>query len=417
MSPVPEKLVTKQNRPLPHPNGGFTIVELLIASALSLVVLGLMVQITFSTLQTFDKVTGTLNTKKQAQFIFDYLRRDFGSIVWRQDGNVWLLATVQPDQDASNSGRGDTNMSDADWSVGGAGTYKPGIKTAGNDDSSLRLEKPGGIGTDRWIDLAEYRFGQAGVWLRFFTNQITDSETSAAPVAVSYQIVRNFPQRNQTNDRERRYLLFRSVVKPGPDGTAASQQKSVLNSGYDLTSPTYNEIPATATNGLPASVRKPDREVMLALNVLDFGVRFWRRDPATGRNILIFPASGNGSNNLPSNANLGYAVTGDQPADANYDGQPSTNILRFGATPHSGHLSTVNFQTAGETQGGYPDYVEVMVRILTDEGARIIAAYENGDQLAPNATTQAARDTYWWTLAEQHSTVFIDTIPLPARPF
>jgi Tfp pilus assembly protein PilW len=159
-------------------------VELLIASAITLVVLGLMVRITFSTLQTFDKVTGTLNTKNQAQFIFDYLRRDFGSMVWRQDGNVWLLATVQPDQNASNAGRGDTNMSDADWSVGAAGTYKPGINTAGSADSSLRLEKPGGTGTDRWIDLSEYRFGQAGVWLRFFTNQITDSVSSAGPVAV-----------------------------------------------------------------------------------------------------------------------------------------------------------------------------------------------------------------------------------------
>ena len=417
MSPAPEKLATRHNRNPPHRSGGFTIVELLIASALTLVVLGLMVQITFSTLQTFDKVTGTLNTKNQAQFIFDYLRRDFGSMVWRQDGNVWLLATVQPDQNASIDGRGDTNMSDADWSVGAAGTYKPGINTAGSADSSLRLEKPGGSGTDRWIDLSEYRFGQAGVWLRFFTNQITDSVSSAGPVAVSYQIVRNFPQPNQTNDRERRYLFFRSVVRPGPVGTAVDDQKSVLNSGYDLTDPTYNEIPATATNGLPASVRKPDREVMLALNVVDFGMRFWRRDPVTGRNILIFPASGNGTNNLPSNANLGYAVTGDQPADANHDGQPSTNILRYGATTHGAHLSMTDFQTAGETQGGYPDYVEVMIRILSDEGARIIAAYENGDQLAPDATTQSERDAYWWTLAEQHSTVFIDTIPLPARPF
>jgi hypothetical protein len=151
--------------------------------------------------------------------------------------------------------------------------------------------------------------------------------------------------------------------------------------------------------------------------VVDFGVRFWRRNPTTGQNILIFPASGNGTNNLPSNLNLGYAVTGDQPADANHDRNPSTSILRFGATTHGSHLSTVNFQTAGETQGGYPDYVEVMVRILTEEGARVIASYENGDVLAPEATTQADRDAYWWTLAEQHSVVFIDTISLPARPF
>jgi hypothetical protein len=190
-----------------------------------------------------------------------------------------------------------------------------------------------------------------------------------------------------------------------------------LRSGYDLTLPDYNDNTATLTIGLPFSVRKPDRNVLLAVNVVDFGVRFWRRDQATGRNILIFPARGNGFNNLPSNTNLGYAVSGDQPNDVNYDGGASTSILRYGTTTHGAHLAVNDFQTAGDVQGGYPDYVEVMVRILTEEGARLLSAYENGDQLAPDANTQTQRDTYWWTLAEQHSVVFTDTIPLPARPF
>ena len=407
---------------------GFTIVELLVASAITLVVLGLMVQITFSTLQTFDRVTGTLDAKNQARLIFDYLRRDFNSIIWRQDGNVWLLATVQPDQSGSNAGQGDANLDDADWAVGTSGTYKPGIKTPGNPDSSLRLEKPGGSGTDRWIDLADYRFGQAGMWLRFFSNQVTDLEPTPAPTAVSYQIVRTFPRPNQNTgvgaDRERRYLLFRSVVRPGPVGTAANSLRSVLRSGYDLTHSDYNENTAPGgTIGLPLSVRKPDRDALLAINVIDFGVRFWRRDPATGRNILVFPARFDPATNtnFPSDTNLGYAISSADSTTVNSN-QPSTTIPRYvpasgTAVTHGAHLATANFQTAGEIEGGYPDYVEVMVRILTEEGARTLSAYENGDLVAPDATTQATRDTYWWTLAEQHSTVFVDTIPLSARPF
>ena len=58
-------------------NGGFTVIELLVAAAITLVVLGLMLQVTFSVLKTFDKVTGSLSTKTQATTALEYLRRDF----------------------------------------------------------------------------------------------------------------------------------------------------------------------------------------------------------------------------------------------------------------------------------------------------------------------------------------------------
>jgi len=182
--------------------GGFTIVELMVAAAITLVVLGFMVQITFSTLQTFDKVSGTLTSKTQAQLVFDYLRRDFSTLVWKRDGNVWLLATVQRDQTNINGGQGDADIGDADWKPTNP---KPGVKTAGTADSSLRLEKPGAAtAAQRLQPIGDYRFGQAGVWLRFFTNQLTSDISQPAPIAVAYQIVRIKPQTNSTA-REMRY--------------------------------------------------------------------------------------------------------------------------------------------------------------------------------------------------------------------
>jgi prepilin-type N-terminal cleavage/methylation domain-containing protein len=56
---------------------GFTIVELLVATAITLVVLGLMVQISFSVLGTFDKVTGTVTARTQASTVLRFLREDF----------------------------------------------------------------------------------------------------------------------------------------------------------------------------------------------------------------------------------------------------------------------------------------------------------------------------------------------------
>jgi type II secretory pathway pseudopilin PulG len=388
---------------------GFTIVELMVAAAITLVVLGFMVQITFSTLQTFDKVSGTLTSKSQAQLVFDYLRRDFSTLVWRRDGNVWLLATVQPDQTNINSGQGDAKIGDADWKPTNP---KPGVKTAGDPDSSLRLERPGAATPAKRLQpISDYRFGQAGVWLRFFTNQLTADTSQPAPIAVAYQIVRIKPQLQSTT-REMRYWLFRSAVRPAPTD---STTRSVLNAGFDLTDNTangYNENTSTNSGiGEPGGIREPDRKLLLANNVVDFGVRFWKRNPANGQEQLIFPAD---TSNHADNDNLGYAITTRLPADVTATGGSSSTI------PFGTNLSDVNFQTAAEAEGGYPDYAEVMIRVLTEEGALLIAEYESGDSIPPSATgtpTQTEKDTYWWTLAETHSVVYTDRIPIVARPF
>ena len=60
----------------------------------------------------------------------------------------------------------------------------------------------------------------------------------------------------------------------------------------------------------------------------------------------------------------------------------------------------------------FPDLAEVMLRVLTDEGARLIAAYETGRLQPPAGVTPA---DYWWTLAEAHSEVFTRQIVLPSR--
>jgi hypothetical protein len=377
----------------------FTIVELMVAAAVTLILLGLMVQITLSVLKTFDKVTGSLTTKTQATTALEYIRKDFQSIVWRRDENAWLIATIQGDQNLKFGGSGDTNISTAQWNP--TGNPKPGNADSGMDYSSLRLENPDTTSANRVIALDEYRFGQAGVWLRFFTKQVTASTTTSAPIAVAYQIVRIKPRANST---EYRYQLFRSTVRPGPNTT----NLSVLFAGYDLLVPAatidnYNSTPTAATNdaiGDPGSVRKPDREVLLANNVIDFGVRFWTKS-AGGALALQFPATGG----VPDNKNLAFVASVKTPASIVVAGIPY-------------HVAAAS-DTLTE---GYPDFVDVVIRVLTDEGARVIEAYENGNSVAPPKPSSSTltlaqwQQAYWWTLALEHSVVYVERIPITARP-
>lgn len=388
---------------------GFTIVELLVATAITLVVLGLMVQISFSVLGTFDKVTGTVTARTQASTVLRFLREDFQSIVWRRDGNVWLLATVQPDQ----VGAGQTGISDADWDLSGASDENPkpgrgGVGDYGKDLSSLRFDEQGSTG--KWIDLKEHRFGQAGVWLRFFTNRTTaSSDGDVAPIAVSYQIVRMPPRK--LNSSEYRYLFFRSQVRSGRKDV--TNPYSVADAGFNLALDDqggYNRpnTPVAARNdafGDCGSIRKPDRDAVIANNVIDFGVRFWRRvppgptDPDDKQSTLqlIFPSSGIAPF-VPSENNLGFAVTALTPNQV--------HALSPGGVPYSG-LGATNLST------GFPDFVDIFVRVLTDEGARLIEAYEQGNLVAPPGSDSRA---HWWKIAEEHSEVFTERIPIVARP-
>jgi hypothetical protein len=198
------------------------------------------------------------------------------------------------------------------------------------------------------------------------------------------------------------------VVRPGPtDGTT----RSVLKAGFNLASAVavndnYNSPTATTNdqNGDPGSIRKPDRENLLANNVIDFGVRFWQRDPATGALNMIFP-SNNANPPKPDETNLGFAVTTLTSATITSTGESGI--------PYGGLNN-------GELKIGYPDFVDVMIRVLTDEGARLLEAYENGLTVAPSASgtpTQNEKDAYWWKIAQDHSEVFVERIPILARPF
>ena len=61
----------------------------------------------------------------------------------------------------------------------------------------------------------------------------------------------------------------------------------------------------------------------------------------------------------------------------------------------------------------FPDTVDIMIRVLTGEGARLVAAYEAG-RLRPPGGVSAA--DYWWVLAEAHSEVFVQRVSIHGRP-
>ena len=315
------------NRPvLLRSDAGLTVIEVLVAATITALIAAMLLGLAVATLAQWSRAQDRLMVENQARAVLDQMTQDIESARFRDDGNVWLAATLQAGKGANGA-----------W-VDGA--------------------KPVSASLDPMAaSLADARFGVAGVWLRLFTSRLgADPVTNdpAGPVAVAYQIIRRSPT---AGGGLCHYLLYRSEVSPA----------ATLAAGFDLS--TENYTAASDLEGAAGNIVSPRRRQVIADNVIDFGLRFYGEETQTGsagsEHRQLFP--------LGSSA-LEYRAT---------------------APPN-----------AADFAGRMPAVVEVMLRILTAEGARRIAALEAGKT-----------EGDWWSIAQVHSRVFTRRIVIQAGRF
>lgn len=304
----------------------FTLLELLVAVVITLGLAGILLAVASSSLEHWRKAQGRVDSMTQAKIIFDLLERDIQGLLHRRDNNVWLAVDVIRDAGTAGS---------HGWFAGTA--------------------KPSGIASERFVSsdaapsISNARFGLGGCWLRFFT---TKQDTNAsgrdlsAPSAVSYLILRN---RVGSDSAEIRYRLFRADVR---QTSTAAGRDGTFQAGYSLISPAYNT--GSNTQADVGTVYTPVSADVLADNIADFGIWFYRRD-SSGSLTRMYP-------------------------------QTSTDA-----------------QFRAPAGGEMPVAADVMVRILTQDGARLINAIENGRIQRPPGLTAGE---WWWTVVEANSDVF-----------
>ena len=215
------------------------------------------------------------------------------------------------------------------------------------------------------------------------TDTNADSTTVSAPRAVSYQIVRLPVVAGSTV--EFRYLLFRSEVNSA----------NTFSSGFNLFAAAY-DTPTTAPAAVTDAgilrrpeVTSPNRGLVIANNVIDFGVRVYTRDSSGKLNTVpAFPKA-----TSSTVYTKGFAAT------------TSTTVLP--ASLPSGGLSTSDIAYSGTSTVGIPAVVEVFVRVLTDEGVNQLALFED----VPSGYVVPAGLT-WWDIALKNSKVFTRRVEL-----
>lgn len=204
-------------------------------------------------------------------------------------------------------------------------------------------------------EISDARFGLGGCWLRFITTRIDSNETGrdrSSPSAVGYVVLR---KRIGTDNSLVRYRLFRADVR---QTSSTSGRAGTFQAGYSLTGSSYTT--SSSTQADTGTITTPATADVLADNVIDFGVWLYSRN-SSGDLQRVFPAT-------------------------------------------SG-----SFQFRSSATGARVDVADVMVRVLTQEGARLINAIENGRTPRPTGLTD---DEWWWSVALAHSDVFSRRIEL-----
>lgn len=355
---------------------GFTIIELLVATAVTTVLVGMMIMMTSGVLTAWNRTSGTLSANNQAQLILDQVAQDLQASLFRFDPSnpeaVWLAVEVL-DQWPSGGGHTLTNLrDDREWvTVAPAEPQSVIIKPIRTQSPlSYRLEE---------LDLADCRYGVGGAWLRFFSNGTQGQNT--APTVVSYQIIRRHVTTTNPpvtpNPAEIRYMLYRSEIG-GWEGP--------LRYGYDLAGTSSGPGPGIGSpNPSPArhyadsthsgGLINPRNSDIIGNNVIDFGVRLYTREG--GVLDPLYPAN---------------------PVTLEFD----NNFPRYLA---DGSTSPSPGGGPGTIRGPFPDVADIMVRVLTDEGARQIQNLE-ARLTYPNVTDVNQRRELWWEIAEANSRVF-----------
>ena len=343
---------------------GFTIVEVMVAVSITALLAGFIVATLTNVSGFWSRTSGKLSAEAQGRYVLDQLTLDLQGALYRDDGNTWLAANI-----LTNTGN-----TLSLWNT--TGTTASAIKPA-NAAGSL-LNSANGILGDN--SATSPRFGIAGTWLRFFTTKRganTTATNTSAPVAVAYQIVRRGTTATAAN-ADRRYLFHRTEVRPT---SLTDAQPGTLQAGFNIVGTAYQPTSGSATVGSPAEIRFPTLNSVIGENVIDFGVRMFvyvpNADTGTLELTRIFPTS---------NSDLAHAAT----------------------------LPPRQKNAEGEYIDCFPEVVDVMVRVLTDEGARLIAGYEANPQRITAPPGRTAQQ-YWWDLAVANSQVFTRRIVLPAK--
>lgn len=272
---------------------GFTIVEIMVASLVMALLVTGIISITVNFIKSYNNASAKLSSNYVARSVLDFMERDLESAVFRNNGNVWMVAEYER--------------------TGLSNNIRNGRFPIGKDDGS-------GL---------------------FFFSTPQDSTLPGAVTALSYTLRGQRPLRGVSALPEGAAALYRNLETP----------EDTFETVFDL---------ADDIDGLLSEIQFTERDradFYLTDSVHDLSIRFYvdeigdEVDPNQGP-YLIAPNS-DGRIIFPSQ---GAEYFQDKNVDGIPDGSPRTT------------QTTINS----------PDFIEIDIRILSDELKQLLEVIDGG---------------------------------------
>ena len=380
-----------------HMKRGFTVLELLVAISVTALLAAMLFNITTQVSKTQAQSSADLETNQIAQYILDRIQEDLQCAIYQNDGNLWTAATILTRVDDR------PGISYDSWSNKFLEKPKPeelSLRINQSHFQSQNVPMTPNAQANKQGKIEESRFGVRGVWLRFFTQAPEldpEAKSSGGARAVSYQIVRH-GLLGDSNTAMPRYQLFRSDVSdentikagfnhipmfPSKLNNLGNVQLDSIygeksdQNGYRTAETIHNPIIQNADTISPTAFS-------IAANVVDFGIRAYvmkNNRHGTGYLKQIFPDK-------------------DSTSDSDYE---------FLASSHPAYRLDDD-----PDMNAFPHVVDIMVRILTSEGASALASFERGAFPTPS-NFDGDDAAYWWEIVEKNSEVFTRRIRIFAN--
>ena len=95
----------------PSSRRGFTLIEVLVATAIMVIIVLAVVTIASDTFKAYDRAVANLTTQSEARSVLDAMEGDFQTAVMRRDGRCWM-EVILPGGSGSNMPAGTTTLGD-----------------------------------------------------------------------------------------------------------------------------------------------------------------------------------------------------------------------------------------------------------------------------------------------------------------
>ena len=380
-----------------HMKKGFTVLELLVAISVTALLAAMLFNITTQVSKTQAQSSADLETNQVAQYILDRIQEDLQCAIYQNDGNLWMAATILTRVDER------PGISYDSWSNKFLEKPKPeelSLRINQTHFQSQNVPMTPNAQANKQGKIEESRFGVRGVWLRFFTQAPEldpEAKSSGGARAVSYQIVRHGLLADSDTAMPR-YQLFRADVSDENTLRAGFNHIPMKTTGINFDNfpleSIYGEKSTQIGYRSAETIHNPiiqnadtisPTAFSIAANVVDFGIRayvFKNNRHGTGYLKQIFPDKNSAT-------------------DTEYE---------FLASSHPGYRK----DQSDPDMNAFPHVVDIMVRILTSEGASALASFERGAFPTPS-NFDGDDAAYWWEIVEKNSEVFTRRIRIFAN--